>query len=242
MENKAIKADWLTIDAQLRGWYAAPESGGPYSVVVCFIEAFGITDHFKNIAQRFAEAGFCAVVPDIYHGDVFDYGDMDGALGKIKSLDEIKVTAEAAAAIDALQGHAECDTGYTMLVGFCLGGRLAFRAHAALGDRVSGAACFYGGGIAPREDHFGREPLLGHVDKMRAPLELFYGGEDQSIRPDEHGRIAEALGNAGVGYGLHVYPEAGHAFFCDDRSSYNADVAEDSWELTIRFFRQAARR
>ncbi|HET7307992.1 MAG TPA: dienelactone hydrolase family protein [Gammaproteobacteria bacterium] len=238
MERITVKADWLSIDAELRAWYAAPAGGGPYPVVLCFIEAFGVTDHFREVAERFAEAGFCAVVPDIYHGDVFDYDDLDGALGRIKTLDEEQVMSEAAATLDVLAKRPECDTERNLLVGFCLGGRLAFRAHAVLADRVTATGCFYGGGIAPREARFGREPLLGQVERMRAPLMLFYGANDQSIRPDEHGRIAEALGNAGLRYGLQVFADTGHAFFCDARPSYNAAAAEESWAMLLDFFRR----
>ncbi|HET7369534.1 MAG TPA: dienelactone hydrolase family protein, partial [Gammaproteobacteria bacterium] len=127
-----------------------------------------------------------------------------------------------------------------MLTGFCLGGRLAFRAHAALADRVAASACFYGGGIAPLEDRFGREDLLGHIARMRAPLMLFYGADDQSIRPDEHGRLVEALSSAGLRYGLHVFADTGHAFFCDERSNYKAAAAAESWELMLDFFRRQA--
>lgn len=241
MERNAVRADWLPIDAELRAWYAAPAGGGPCPVVLCFIEAFGITGHFRQLAERFAEAGFCAVVPDIYHGDVFAYDDKDGALGRIRSLDEQQVMSEAAATLDVLSRRSECDDQHVMLVGFCLGGRLAFRAHSALADRVAGSACFYGGGIASKEDRFGRENLLGHAAQMRAPLMLFYGAEDQSIRPDEHGRIAEALSSAGLRYGLHVFPDTGHAFFCDERENYHAASAAEAWALMLDFFgRQSA--
>lgn len=239
MERKTVEADWLSIDGDLRAWYAAPAGGEAHPVVLCFIEAFGITSHFKRLAERFAEAGFCAAVPDIYHGEVFDYGNFgDAVIEKIKTLDEEQVMNETAATLDVLARRPECDVGHTLLTGFCLGGRLAFRAHAALGQQVSASACFYGGGIAPREDRFGREPLLGHVSKMRTPLMLFYGGRDPSIQPDEHGRIAEALSGAGVGYSLNVFPDAGHAFFCDERPSYHAATAEESWSLMLDFFRR----
>jgi carboxymethylenebutenolidase len=238
MEQNNIQADWLDINADLRAWYAAPAGAGTWPVVVCFIEAFGVTEHFRDVAQRFAAAGFCAVVPDIYHGEIFDYGDMDGALGKVRALDEEQVMSEARATLEALAKRPECDADKAMLVGFCLGGRLAFRAHAALADRVVAGACFYGGGIAPREDRFGREPLLGHVARMRSPLALFYGARDQSIPPDEHGRIAEALSSAGLRYSMNVFPDAGHAFFCDARPSYEPTAADEAWRMMLAFFRR----
>jgi dienelactone hydrolase len=58
-----------------------------------------------------------------------------------------------------------------------------------------------------------------------------------SLRPDEHGRIAEALSQAGKQYTLTVFAGATHGFFCEDRSSYNKGASERSWRVTLAFFR-----
>lgn len=237
MEKDApVQAEWIEVESGLRAYYARPADAGPHPVVLCFIEAYGVNRHFQGLAERFAAAGFCAAVPDIFHGEIFGYDDKEGAIGKVRSLDEPQALAEAAATLDALAKRPECAMDSVALAGFCMGGRLAFRANAELADRIAAAACFYGGGIAPRESHFGRGPLLDLVPRMHAPLLLCYGVKDQSIAPDEHARIAEALSRAGLRYGLQVFPDAGHGFFCEERSTYDAAAAAESWKLMLDFF------
>lgn len=231
------EGEWLPIEGDLRAWYARPAAAGPHPVVLCLIEAYGVNAHFKRLAARFAAEGFCAAVPDIFHGKVFSYDDSDGAMNMVRSLNEEQAMADIAATLDVLDARAECDTTRTTVAGFCMGGRLAFRANGELGKRIDAAACFYGGGIAPEKDHFGRKPLLDLVPRMHGAVMLFYGVNDRSIHPDEHARIVEALSTAKLRYGLHVFPGAGHAFFSEDRSSYNAAAAAESWPLMLEFFR-----
>lgn len=231
-----IHTEWLSTGPGLRAYYARPAVGGPYPIVVCFIEAFGVNESFQELAARLAGEGFCVAVPDIYHGATIAYDDMETVVAKLKALDEAQVITETTATLDVLGGRSECDAGRTMLLGFCLGGRLAFLANAELGERITAAACFYGGGIAPREDRFGRPPLLDRVGKMRAPIMLCYGAEDASIQPEEHGRIAAALSQAKKRYALHVFPNAGHAFFSSARASYAPAAADEAWRLVLEFF------
>lgn len=239
-KNAPVQAEWLEVNADLCAYYAHPAGAGPHPVVLCFIEAYGVNRHFQELAERFAAAGFCAAVPDIFHGESFGYDDREGAMGKVRTLDEPRVMAETAATLDALANRPECSMNNVALAGFCMGGRLAFRANAELSDRAAAVACFYGGGIAPRESRFGRAPLLDLVPQMHSPLLLCYGVEDQSIAPDEHGRIAEALSRAGLRYSLQVFPDAGHGFFCEERSTYSAAAAAEAWALMLDFFHRHA--
>ena len=111
-------------------------------------------------------------------------------------------------------------------------------ANAALPSRFKAAAAFYGGGIGPVEDAFGRKPLLDRVGDMQAPMHLWYGTEDQFIQPEEHGRIAEAMSRAGKQYTLTVFPGVTHGFFCEDRASYDKEAARRSWRITTAFFHE----
>lgn len=121
-------------------------------------------------------------------------------------------------------------------LGFCMGGRFAFMANAVHADRLSATVAFYGAGIAPNLDPVGRKPLLHLVHQMRAPLLLLYGAEDQSITPEEHGRIASALSTAHKRYTLTVFPDAPHGFFADPRASFRPEAAQEGWRLTLDHF------
>ena len=231
-----ISSEWIQLENGPRAWYARPSTAGPHPAIVVFIEAFGVNQHFQDVAERLARAGFCAIVPDLYHGKTYEYSDFDRAIGHLKTLDDELAMAEAGLAIQALHQRSEVRKDAIGALGFCMGGRLTFMANAIHADRLSAAVAFYGAGIAPDLDPVGRKPLLHLVHQMRAPLLLLYGAEDQSITPEEHGRIASALSTAHKRYTLTVFPDAPHGFFADPRDSFRPEAAQEGWRLTLDHF------
>ena len=125
------------------------------------------------------------------------------------------------------------NAGALGMMGFCMGGRYAFLAHQRFGERSRAAACFYGAGIAPASDPFGRPSLLDGIKDMHGPVALYYGAQDTSIHADEHGRIAEAFTTAHRDFLMRVFHNAAHGFFCDQRKSYHADAAARAWTLAL---------
>lgn len=226
-------AGWIDLAPDLRAWLAKPQRVEQAPGIALFIEAFGVNAHMRNVAGRFAAAGYVAIVPDIYHGKTFDYGDMDSVLPQIRALDEKRVMQETALALERLAQ--EGAAGPPAVAGYCLGGRLAFRAGLELGERLAAVVSYYGGGIGPEQERFGREPLAGRASEMGAPILLHYGSEDQSIAADEHGRVAAALSRAGKRYLMSVYPGAGHGFDCNERPSYHPAASAEAWDLTLEF-------
>lgn len=233
MKDHPITSDWIDIGPDLRGWLARPTDAAAPPGVLIYIEAFGVNSHMRKVAERYARAGYVALVPDIYHGKTVDYGDMDTALPILKSLDDEQIVKESAMALDALAKAGA--QGAPAAVGFCLGGRLAFLAGLDLGERLSAVVCYYGGGIGPEQDRFGRPVLIERAADLAVPALLHYGDQDGSIEPAEHGRIAAALSRAGKRFVLSVYPGAGHGFDCNDRDSYDPDASAEACALTQHF-------
>jgi carboxymethylenebutenolidase len=229
--------EWISLGDGSRAYHARPDGTGPFPSVVIFIEAFGLNDHFKRLTQRFAAAGFAAVTPDLYDGAVYSYDDMPAAIGHMQRLSNETALARTEQALAFLEGQPEARTDAVGAIGFCMGGYLTFLANLALPARFEAAASFYGSGIGAPMPLIGRQPLLERVGSMQAPLQLWYGGQDRFIRPDEHGRIAEALSTAGKDFTLTVFAEATHGFFCEDRSSYHEPSAERAWRSVLAFFR-----
>ncbi|MGH8128894.1 MAG: dienelactone hydrolase family protein [Gammaproteobacteria bacterium] len=236
MKEHPITSDWIDLAPNLRAWRALPEGVDAPPGVLIYIEAFGVNEHMRNVADRYARAGYAAIVPDIYHGKIVDYGDMDTIMPILKSLDEAQIMRESAQALGALSEAGV--RSRPAAVGFCLGGRLAFLAGLELGDQLSAAVAYYGGGIGPEKDHLGRPTLIGRAAELPVPVLFNYGGKDGSITSVEHGRIATALSEAGKRYIMSVYPEAGHGFDCNARDSYNADASAEAWALTQHFLQQ----
>ena len=233
----AANCEWVDVGGGLRAYYGAPEGSGPHPCVVVFIEAFGVNDHFKKLTKRLAVDGFATITPDIYDGEIYAYDDLDGAIGKLKALDDDNVMGQTERCLDWLSSRTEADTSRAGVTGFCMGGRYTFLANAQLASRFKGAASFYGGGIGPVEDFVGRKVLLDRISEMHAPILLWYGSEDQSIQPDELGRIATAMAEGKREYRMTCFPNVGHGFFCEDRASYDEYAAKISYRQTVEFFR-----
>ena len=229
--------DWVDVGNGLKAYYGAPEGAGPHPCILVYIEAFGVNEHFKKLTKRLANEGFATITPDIYGGDTYSYDDMDGAIGKLKTMDDDTVISQTEACLKWLGGRAEADSNRVGVTGFCMGGRFTFLANAELANHFKGAAAFYGGGIGPIEDGLGRKTLLERVPEFVSPILLWYGSEDQSILPDELGRIAQTMAQEKKQYTLTCFPNVGHGFFCEDRGSYDRHAAESSFKATVDFFR-----
>ncbi|HEU0196719.1 MAG TPA: dienelactone hydrolase family protein [Nevskiaceae bacterium] len=224
------------------GCIARAPGAGPHPGVVVLMEAFGLTPHIRNVCARLASLGYTAAAPDLYRGQRFDYADLDGVFAKLRTVDDARAVADVSAALDYLtdtEGAPRCGVS-----GFCMGGRLAFLAGCRLATRLQAVACFYGGAIAPgvERDRFGRTPPIGETETLQAPLLLVYGGQDPSIAPDEHARVAQRLSTAHKRYTLSVYPGAGHGFCCEDRPSYAATATTSAFKELDGFFAGHLRR
>ena len=228
----------VTLNDSLAGYVARPAGRGAFPGIVVLMEAFGITGHIWGVCERLANAGYVAVAPDIYHGEIFDYGNMEPVLAKIKSVDDATVMSELEASLDWLADQPEVAGESLGVIGFCMGGRLAYLANCRHAERIKATVAFYGGGIAPDgTDRFGRTPPISETGAMRHPIFVGYGTEDASIPPTEHARVAQVLSEHKKRYTLAVYPEAGHGFLCEERASYAAAAATDAWQESLGFLK-----
>jgi carboxymethylenebutenolidase len=210
--------------------FEAAESGVPKGAVVVIQEAFGVNDHLKDVAQRFAAEGYRAVVPHLFHrtGDPqIPYDDIDKAMEHLGQLTEQGIAED----MNVAYGHLHED-GFEdpriAVVGFCMGGTVTFiEAH----DRALGAAVtFYGGGIA--EGRFGAPSLLELAPELKTPWLGCYGDLDR-IPVEQVEQLRAATAKAPVDTEIVRYPDAGHGFHCDARSAYHEPSARDAWSRTL---------
>ena len=234
MAAPALHTEFLSIGEGVSGFLAKP-SGVPGIGVVVIMEAFGLNAFVKGVCERFARAGYMALAPDIYHGDTFEYADRDRAIARVNDVDDDVAMREVGTALDTLVAQGARD-GRLAVIGFCMGGRLAFLANAVHGTRLAASVSFYGGGIAPTVPRGKRKSLIDRMGDLSAPQLLIYGGRDASIASDEHARIAKALSDANKRYTLAVLPDSPHAFATFDRESYHAAAAEAAWRIAFAFF------
>jgi carboxymethylenebutenolidase len=208
---------------------ARPERAASTPAVLVIQEAFGLNGHIKDVARRLAAEGYVALAPDLYWrggtGRAVGYDELPEAIRLMQSLKDEEVVADVASAIAYLERRPEVRADRIGITGFCMGGRVSYLAACALPDKIKAAAPFYGGGIP-----VDRTPGLG------APLLAFFGEKDPFIPLSSVEELKAALAKHGKQAEVVVYPAADHGFFCDERASYQAAAARDSWDRLRRFF------
>jgi carboxymethylenebutenolidase len=226
-------ADGTTMPAYL----ARPTGVTPRGGLLVLQEAFGLNGHIRNVAERFARAGFTALAPALFHrtDPHFEgsYTNFAVVRPHMQALTDAGLAADMHAAHDWLTAADGGRVQAVGAVGYCMGGRVAFLADAEL--PLQAAVSYYGGGIAPNPQ--GMFPgLLGRAKELHGPILLFWGGRDDHIGLDQTRAVEDALRAAGKHFVQVTFSGVGHGFFCDERPSYDANAARQSWALTLTFF------
>lgn len=216
---------------------ARPEGSCRGGLVVAQ-EAWGVNDHIRGVCRRFAGEGFLAIAPELFHrsgrGIAPPYGEFSLVQPYMAALSNVGIEEDVRAALFHA-GQAEGIPAVRCgIVGFCMGGFAAFLA--ACRTDVAATVCYYGGGIVHPRPGIGFSPLLAEAGRITAPILLFFGEEDASIPGDQREAIRAQLAALGKEFEIVTYPDAGHAFFCNDRSGYRPGPAADSWKRTLDFF------
>jgi carboxymethylenebutenolidase len=213
-----------TPDGTLDGYLALPDAGeGPGLIVLQ--EIFGVGDYIKSAADRLAQLGYVALAPDLYwriepHATP---QDLDEAMQFAQQLDHERAVQDAIAALNALRQHEAVTDRKAGVLGFCLGGTLAFGV-AIRGDPDT-AVSYYGSGVPD---------MLGEADGITCPLLLHFGGADQFIPRERVDRVAE-FAQTRPNMECHIQEGAGHAFDNPSPMFHNPDAATRAWELTGEF-------
>lgn len=204
------------------GYLARPASGKGRGVLV-IQEWWGLNDHVKAVADRFAREGFLALAPDLYHGTVTKSPDEAGKLLMALNIDQAE--RDLRGAVVRLR---ELSGGPVGTVGFCMGGALSLFAACKAAADVGACVVYYGG-----------HPKVSYdFDALKAPL-LGHWAEDDAFANPNATLIAAELKQRGKAFEFHSYPGTKHAFFNDTRPEvYHRQAAELSFERTVAFFRQ----
>ena len=204
----------------IRAWRADP-AGKPRGGIVVVQEIFGVNAHIRAVTDKFASEGYLVVAPGIFeHVEPkfevgYDAQSRERGMAIVGKTDREQMLRDVAAAIEvARQG------GKVAVVGFCLGGTIAWAAAGQL-PGLSAAVGYYGGGIIGLKDL-----------KPRALTLLHFGEKDQHIPIAGVKEVAAAHPDVEV----HIYP-ADHGFNCDHRESYDAPSAALAWTRTLAFLR-----
>jgi carboxymethylenebutenolidase len=203
------------------GAYRADPSGPAKGGVVVIQEIFGVNHHIRAVCDRLAAEGYAAVAPALFDRQEpnFETGyspdEIAHARKFVANPDWGAMMRDTQAAIDAAK-----QDGRVGIIGFCMGGTIAFLAAARL-NGLSAAIAYYGGQIAKNAD-----------EKPKVPTQLHFGETDASIPMSDVETIKRKRGGDCE---IYVYPDAGHGFNCDERGSYNEAAAKVAWRRSLAF-------
>ncbi|HSE93544.1 MAG TPA: dienelactone hydrolase family protein [Methylomirabilota bacterium] len=215
--------DFPSNGGKTAAYLATPPSGkGPGVLVIQ--EWWGLVGHIKQVCDRFATEGFTALAPDMYHGQTAS--EPDGAGKLFMALNIAQAEKDLRGAVDYLAQQAS--TKKVGAVGFCMGGQLALFA-GTVNPKVGAVVDFYG--IHPN--------VKPDYTKLQGPVLGLFAEKDTFVTPQTARDVDAAIKKAGKQCEIHIYPNADHAFFNDERpDAYDKAAAEDAWRRTLGFFRK----
>ncbi len=213
----------------MTAFVAAPNTKERRPTIIVIQEWWGLTDHIKDIARRYAAEGYVAIAPDLYsrlgHALTTDAGEAGKLMNTLKQEDGL---TDLNATVAYLTLVPEVDGARIGVTGFCMGGSYALMLP-CVNPAIKAAVPFYG--QVPNPD----APL----QQLSAPVLYLYGEDDGWITKADVQRLAAALKKYNKPGEIKTYPGAPHAFFRDnDPSVYRPEAAKDAWGRTKAFFKQ----
>ena len=207
------------------GYLATPKQGsGPGLIVIQ--EWWGLVDHIKDVCDRFADEGFVALAPDMYHGKTTKSPDEAGKLMMALRIDQAE--KDLGAAVQYLLTLDSTTSKKLGVIGFCMGGALALYT-ATKNQNIGACIVFYG--IHPN--------VKPDLPNLHAPVLGIFGEKDHSVPPDAVHELERKIRDQGKQIEVKIYPDADHAFFNDTRPEvYKAEAAADAWKRSIAFLRE----
>lgn len=203
------------------GAYRADPATAPKAAIVVIQEIFGVNHHIRAVCDRYAAKGYVAIAPSIFDRSERNfqsgYSPDEVAVARkfIANPDWPAMLRDTQAAIDGVK-----DVGPVGIVGFCLGGSVAYAAATKLSG-LSAAVGYYGGVIARFAD-----------DKPKVPTMLHFGEKDTGIPLTD----VETIRSKRPDVEIFIYPGAQHGFSCDERASYDKASADLAGERSLAFF------
>jgi carboxymethylenebutenolidase len=239
-------ADISLPGSPMRTFVAAPKAEGQYPGIWCYSDIFQLTPPLLRFCVRLAGYGFVAAAPEIYRrieapGTVIPFDDA----GRTRGLQDAAKTpvahfdTDGRAGLDWLSEYPRVVKGKIGVVGFCIGGHLAFRA--AFQPDVCATVCYYGTGI--HDGKLGQDEdagSLARVKEIRGDLLMIFGTKDPHVPETGRDTIDRALKTSAVPYNTLLYP-AEHAFTRDEGPRFDPEATDLAFAQMVGLFRKVFR-
>ena len=211
------------INGDMQAYVARPKEEKPYAAVIVIHENRGLNAHIEDVTRRAAKAGYLAIAPNALSSLGGTPENEDEARAKFQQLKAEDNLQNFIKVFDYLPGRKDYN-GKAGCVGFCWGGAMS-NSLAVNVPSLKATVAFYG-----------RQPASEDVSKIKAAVQLHYGGLDERVNAGIPG-YEEALKKNSIPYELYIYEGVNHAFHNDTAPTrYNEPAAKLAWQRTINFF------
>ena len=229
--DERMKATWVDYQSpggtsgQMRGYLATPVGDGPFPAVLVMHENRGLNPYVRDVARRFAVAGFLALAPDGL-APIGGYpGNDDDGKTMQRTLDKAKLKQDMLNSARFVRAH-QLSNGKLGATGFCWGGGMTNFLATEMGEELSAGAPFYGSAAATEK-----------VPQIKAALQVHYAENDKRVNA-MRAEYEEALKTARVSYEMHTYPGTRHGFHNYSTPRYDHEAAQLAWDRMVAFFNQ----
>ena len=211
------------------GYLTRPKSDGARPAVVVIHPWSGIDEHTRDVARRFAKAGYVALAPDLIsrQGGTSSYATREAAIAAGRKLTNDMIAQDLAATTSYLKTQNFVRAAKIGVIGFCWGGGKALMFTTRSKD------------LAASVVYYGENPEnLDDVKNINAPVLGHYGGDDPRITSAAP-KLEETMKQFGKSFDYKIYPGAPHSFNSDDNPrSYREEAAKEAWAKTLEFFKK----
>ncbi|NNG24563.1 dienelactone hydrolase family protein [Telluria aromaticivorans] len=214
---------------------AQPKDRTNLPVVLVISEIFGVHEHIKDVARRFAKAGYMAVAPDMFvrQGDATKTPQPELMKNIIAKTPDAQVMSDLDTVVTWTRQRGG-NVDKLGITGFCWGGRITWL-YASHNPKVKAGVAWYGRLVGETNALQTKHPIEV-AQALKVPVLGLYGAKDGGIPLESVERMRKALDAGNSKSTIHVYPNSGHAFHADYRPSFNAEDAKDGWSKALNWF------
>ena len=230
-----------TADGAMNTFITCPEEGGPYPVVIFYMDAPGKREELHDMARRIATVGYYVVLPNLYYRDVMEFHlGLPGATRErmrelMDNLSNALVCEDTQSILAFLEGEESASDGPIGAGGYCMSGPFVFAAAAAFPDRIKASASLHGVRLYTDEDS---SPHLT-ADKIQGEIYFGCAETDDWAPPEMVEKLDAHLASTGIDYRIEWYPDTAHGFVFPQREGiYRKASAERHWERLFSLFKR----
>jgi carboxymethylenebutenolidase len=217
-----------------------PEEGGPFPVVLFYMDAPGKREELHDMARRIGTVGYYVVLPNLYYRVLREFvlvRDEPGMKRMFELMDGLSiemVMRDTQTMLSYVDRQPEADAKRLGAVGYCMSGPFVFAALGRYPDRFKCAASVYGVRLLTDK------PDSPHLTAAKIKGEMYFAcaETDTHIPPEQIVQLDAHLKTTGINYRIEHYPGTHHGFAFPQRQVYEPASAERHWERLFALFRR----